>query len=79
MVVGLSFSKRSFKLASVYILAQSSDLFTKSSDMLNKNTLDVKKCRANKKQSYLYVQPKGLISVEAKKSSFKDVSNYGTA
>ena len=32
-VVGLSFSKLSFKLAHVYILTQS------SSDMLNKNTL----------------------------------------
>ena len=41
--VGLSFSKLSFKLAFVYILPQSSDLFTKSSDMLNKNTLGVKK------------------------------------
>ena len=45
-VLGLSFSKLSFKLASVYILPQSSDLFTKSSDMLNKNTLGVKKFEA---------------------------------
>ena len=38
--------------------------------MLNKNTLGVKKCEANKKQPYLrtYVQPKSLISAEAKKS-----------
>ena len=41
-VVGLSFSKLSFKGASVYMLPQSSDMFTKSSDMLNKNTLGVK-------------------------------------
>ena len=35
--------------------------------MLNKNNLSVKKCGANKKQPYLYVQPKALISAEAKK------------
>ena len=52
-LVGLNFSKLSFKSVSVYILPQSSDLFTKSSDMLSKNTLGVKKCRANKKQPYL--------------------------
>ena len=42
----LSFSKLSFKVCSIclYILPQSSD-FTKSSDMLNKNTLGVKKVR----------------------------------
>ena len=51
-------------------------MFTKSSDMLNKNTLGVKKCGANKKQPYLYVRPKALISAEAKKSPIKDVSNY---
>ena len=51
---GLSFSKLSFKVTYVYILTQSSDMFTKSSDMLNKNTLDVKKCEANKKQPYLF-------------------------
>ena len=38
--------------------------------MLNKNTLDVKKCKANKKQPYL-----ALISAKAKKSSIKDVYN----
>ena len=54
-VVGLSFSELSFKLASIYILSQSSDLFTQSSNMLNKNTLGVKKCRGNKKQPYLCV------------------------
>ena len=37
----LSFSKLSFKVASAYMLPQS----TKSSDMLNKNTLSVKKVR----------------------------------
>ena len=46
-VLGLSFSKLSFKLASVYILPLSSDVFTKSSDVLNKNTLGAKKCEAN--------------------------------
>ena len=51
--LGLSFSKLSFKVAYVYIPTQSSDMFTKSSDMLNKNTLGVKKCKANKKQPYL--------------------------
>ena len=44
--------------------------------MLNKITLDVKKCRANKKQPPTYVRPKALISAEAKKSPIKDVSNY---
>ena len=39
-------------------------MFTKSSDMLNKNTLGVKMCEANKKQPY----PKAVISAEAKKS-----------
>ena len=33
---------RCFCLVYVYILTQSSDMFTKSSDMLNKNTLGVK-------------------------------------
>ena len=47
-------------------------MFTKSSDMLNKNTLGVKKFEA----SPTYVRPKALISAEAKKSPIKDVSNY---
>ena len=46
-------------------------MFAKSSDMLNKNTLGVKKCGANKKQPYLCV-----ISAEGKKLPIKDVSNY---
>ena len=37
--------------------------------MLNKNTLDVKKCKANKKQQI-------MISAEAKKSLITDVLNY---
>ena len=41
----MSFSKLNFKLASVYILPQSIDLFAKSTDMLNKNTLDVENMR----------------------------------
>ena len=45
-IVSLSFSKLSFKVASVIMLPQSSDIFTKSSDMLNKNTLGVKKVRS---------------------------------
>ena len=49
-IVEFNFSKQSFKLASVYVFPQSSDLLTKSSDMLNKNTLGVKKV---KKQPYL--------------------------
>ena len=64
-IAGLSFSKLSFKVASVYILTQSSDMFTKSSDM-SKNTVGVKKCKANKKPTY--VRPKSMISAEAKKS-----------
>ena len=74
-VIGLSFLKLSFKEASVYKLPQSSDMFTKSSDMLNKNTLGVKKC-GTIRSSPTYMQPKGLISAEAKKSPIKDVSNY---
>ena len=54
---------------------QSSDLFTKSSDMLNKNTLGVKSARLIR-SSPTYVPPKALISAEAKKSPIKDVSNY---
>ena len=42
-------------------------LFTKSSDMLNKNTLGVKKREANQKQhASRQVRPKALISAEAK-------------
>ena len=33
-IVGLSFSKLSFKVASVYMLPQRNDIFTKSNDML---------------------------------------------
>ena len=42
-ITGLSFSKLSFKVVTVYVLVQSSDTFTKNSDMLNKNTIGVKK------------------------------------
>ena len=49
-MTGLSFSKLSFKVAS---LTQRSDMFTNSCDMVNKNTLGVKKCEAYKKQPYL--------------------------
>ena len=43
-ITGLSFSKLGFKVASAYMLPQSSDIcLQKSSDMLNKNTLGVKK------------------------------------
>ena len=44
-------------------------ILTKSSDMLNKNNLAVKKCEANQKQhcSYSYKRPKSLISGKAKK------------
>ena len=31
-------------------------MFTKNSDMLNKNTLGVKKCKANQKQHNIYKQ-----------------------
>ena len=41
-------------------------IFTKSSDILNKNSLAVKKCEANQKQGYK--QPKHLISRKAKKT-----------
>ena len=39
---------------------------------LNKNTLGMKLTRSNP----TYVQPKALISAEAKKSPIKDVLNY---
>ena len=56
-------------------LTQNSDMFTKS-DMLNKNTLGVKKCKANKKQPYLCVTKSFDISAEVKKLPIKVVSNY---
>ena len=51
----VEFLKLSFKLAFVYILSQSSDLFTRSSDMYakQKHLGFTKKCEANKKQPYL--------------------------
>ena len=74
----MSFCTESFKkiaglikLASFYI--QNSDLFTKSSDMLNKNTLGVKDMGPIR-SSPTYVQPKALISAEAKISPITDVS-----
>ena len=46
---GLEFSKLSFKVRSICLYASTTQLytFTKSSDMLSKNTLDVKRCEAN--------------------------------
>ena len=44
--------------------------------ILNKNTLDVKKCEANQKQHCKQVRPKTLISVEAKKLLIKNLFNY---
>ena len=44
--------------------------------MLNKNTLGVKKSAEPISSSPTYVQPKALISAEAKKSPIKDISNY---
>ena len=57
------------------MLPQSSDIFIKSSDMLNKNTLGIKSVRPIR-NSYTYVQPKALISAEVKKSPIKDALNY---
>ena len=54
------------------MLPQSSDTFTKSSDILN--TLGVKGARPIR-NSPTYVQPKSLISAEAKKLK-RDVLNY---
>ena len=73
--MGLRFSILSFNVASVYILPQSNDIY-KSSDMLNKNILGVKKYEANKKQPYLCATKSFDISSEAKTSLIKDVSNY---
>ena len=53
--------------------------FQKSSDMLNKNTQGVKKVRGQSEaalQIRRYVQPKTLISVEAKKLLIKNLFNY---
>ena len=69
-ITGLSFSKLSFKVASAYICFHKVVIFvyTKSSDMLNKNTWGVKKCGANQKQlSKQAGETKRLISAEAKK------------
>ena len=51
------------------MLPQNSDIcLQKVGDMLNKNTLGVKKCEANQKQhASRQVRPKALISAEAKK------------
>ena len=53
--------------------------FQKRSDMLNKNTLGVKKVRGQLEaalQIRRYVRPKTLISVEAKKLLIKNLFNY---
>ena len=51
--------------------------FQKSSDILNKNTLGVKKVRGQSAlQIRRYVQLKTLISVEAKKLLIKNLFNY---
>ena len=47
--------------------------------MLNKNTLGVKKVRGQSEaalQKGIYVRPKPLISVEAKKLPFKNLFNH---
>ena len=49
-------------------------MFIKSS--LNKNTLGIKKCRANRKQLYLCATKNFDISVEANKSPTNYVANY---
>ena len=67
-VVVMNFSKLSLKVASGYMLPQSSDVCLQKSDMLNKNTWGVKKCEANQKQhANRQVRPKALISAEAQK------------
>ena len=50
-------------------------MYLQKGEMLNKNTLGVKSLRPIR-SSPTYVQPKYLISAEAKKSSIKDVLNY---
>ena len=50
----------------------SDHIFTKSSDMLNKNTLGVKKVQGQKEAVLpSYVRPKSVISAEAKKLLYK--------
>ena len=51
----------------IYVLIQSSDLFTKSSDVLKKHS-GCKKSVRPIRSSPTYVQPKAVISAEAKKS-----------
>ena len=66
----LIFSKLSFKVASSYMLPESSDICLQKvmMRMLNKNTLGVKKCEANQKQhASRQVRPNTLRSAEAKK------------
>ena len=72
--VGLSFSTLSFKLASVYVLPQSSDLFTKR--YAKQKHPGCKKGAGQIRSSPTFMQLKAFISAEAKKSPIKDVSNY---
>ena len=72
-ITGLSFSKLSFKVASVIMLPQSNDTFTKSSKQKHPGC---KKGAKPIRSSPIYVRPKYLISAEAKKSLIKDVLNY---
>ena len=58
-IAGLSVLKLSFKVAFVYMLPQ-------NLQKVNKNTLSVKKCGANKRQLYSCAT-KAFISAEAKK------------
>ena len=50
-------------------------ILPKSTDMLNKNTLGIKKVRGQSEAALhrLYVQPRSLISAEAKKLPFKNL------
>ena len=58
----------------VHVMPSISLLFG-SNNMLNKNTLGVKKCEANQKQHCKQVRPKTLIPVEAKKLLIKNLFN----
>ena len=74
-IAGLSFSKLSFKVASAYMLPQSSNICLQKVViyMLNKNTWGVKSARPIRSNiTNRHVRPKILISAEAKKLLYQN-------
>ena len=72
----LSFSKLSFKVASAYMLPQSSDICLQKVVICQTKHLGCKKCKANQKQQESrQVRPKALISAEVKKLLYQKYIN----